>query len=160
MSKHSRIKEAKKYREARNEVLKSDDPTIWIDRDGGEVSLGMLMKDIDLYIYSSLMMDDNPLRHLRRSFPDFEWKFYEGNNMGEAVRSLVSADYIWMRWFGSILDDFITATQKGRKNPRVLCYREKDEYSAAKYSARLKAQVPGIRFVVNGSDTDMGTVID
>jgi hypothetical protein len=158
MSKQGRLKEAKLYRVARNEVLMSDHPEIWIGRDGIEVSLGMLMHDVDRYIYESLHMDDNPLRYLRRAFPDFIWNFHESHDERQGVRIIAAADYIWMRSFGMVFDDLITATRKSGGKPRVLCYKPHNEDQ--EWVAPLRVLLPKIRFVVDGDATDAGTIIE
>ena len=159
MSKQNRLKEAKLYHIARNEVLKSNDPERWIYRDGMEVSLGILMSDIHDYIEASLVMGNNPLQYLRRHFPDFVWKFHEDKSELDAVNILAGADYIWLRCFGSLIDEFITATQVDRKSRRTLCYRPRKEDNKS-WTAVMKLRVPTIRFVVNGDEFDANTIID
>ncbi len=165
MSKQNRLREAKMYREARNEVLKSEDPEIWIDRDGMAISLGILMDDIHEYIYAVFHMDDNPLRHLRRSFPDFVWKYYEGDDESEAIRIIKNADYIWLRSFGGLKDGIVTATKFDARMPWVLCFRphgrnREDEVHSCLLRDNIRLKVPEVRFVVNGTKTDANTVFE
>ncbi len=158
MSKQRRLFEAELYRVARTQVLKSNDPEIWIHRDGLEMSLGIVMDEIHDYIQASLLLDDNPLRYLRQSFPDFVWKFHEGDDGFEAARIIATTDYVWMRFFGSLREGFISATQTDKKKPRVLCYKpeEVEEW----VNAKMKTFVPKIRFVVNGNEKIANTIIE
>ncbi len=160
-NKERRLKEAKICREMRNEVLLNDESDMWIHRDGEEMSLGMAMDDVHEYIYASLNMDDNPLRHLRHHFPGFNWKFYEGVSRGKLSSILRTADYIWIP--GLFIDEeIIVAQQIGRAIPRVLCYLSKTgEYSGWNRSSsqELSSLVPHVRFVMNGDDKGMDTII-
>ncbi|MBX4206594.1 hypothetical protein KW784_02290 [Candidatus Parcubacteria bacterium] len=158
MSKQGRLKEAALYHAARNEALKSDDLEIWIVRYGFEMSLGRAMDEINEYIYASLHMHDNPLRYLRRYFPDFTWKFHEDHDEAQAARIIAESDYIWLHCFGLINDNFITAIRKNGEKPRVLCYRPQKE--SDEWVGRLKKKVPAIRCVADGDDTDANTLIE
>lgn len=145
MSKQARLKEAEQYLVARRKVLSSDNPGVWIHRDGIDEWLGSVMNDIQNYMDASFMMDDNPLRYLRRCFPNFVWTFHECQDEKKAASQILSADYIWLKNFGFVGDCFITATEKNRKKHRVLCYQSKrDDVESVE---RLKLLVPGIRFV-------------
>ena len=160
-SKERRQREAKLYHEARKEVLASDDPEIWINRDGLEMSLGIALDGIYNYIDSCLWMDDNPLRYLRRYFPGFTWKFHEDVRVDDLTSVLDSADYIWVTGL-EVGDGFITATQISGVKPRMLCFLSRTgNYSGWNTMIKrdLRMWVPNIRFVEDGSDKDANTII-
>lgn len=160
-SKEMRIREGKLYNGLMNEVLEGDDPEVWIDRHGMEMSLGMAMGNISDYIESCYWMQDNPLRHLRKSFPYFTWKFHEDVSQARLASVLGVADYIWVG--GLVVGDaFVTATQVRDAKPRGLCFLPKiNEHCGWNRMIRrdLSLVVPGIRFVQDGNDKDANTVI-
>lgn len=158
-TKHERklrkVASQRRWRESYNEVLLSEDPEIWIDDDewGFEQSLGMAMEDFFQYIRACYFVDTNPLSHLRKYCPDFKWEFHESLREEKIPIALGSVDYIWT---GMGSDTYITATQIGRENPRVLCYRPKKEYYEAD---KLKKVFPIVRLVMDGDEENAGTII-
>ncbi len=160
-SKEMRLRDAKLYQEAMNEALASRDPEIWISRHGLEMSLGIAMDGISEYIDACFWLDDNPLRHLRRHFPGFTWKFHEDVAKNKLASVLGVADYIWVTGL-EIGDGFVTATQMGGNKPRVLCFLpEKSEHSGWNQTIRtdLSTYVPGILFVLNGNNKIVNTIV-
>jgi hypothetical protein len=157
MSKAYRENQAVLYRVARNEVLKSDNPEIWIDRDGLEESLGYTMNAVHKYIMECFNMDDNPLRFLRRYFPDFKWEFCENDRMEKLLPKIRTADYVWVTGPDLFFSEgIITATQIGRTIPRILCYKPEK----GRWTDELKTLLPAIRFVIDGSKGYADTIIE
>ncbi len=160
-NKEMRLREAKLYQGLMNEILTGKDPEVWIDRHGIEMSLGIAMYHISEYIDACFWLDDNPLRHLRKQFPSFIWKFHKNVNPNKLAPILVCADYIWVTGL-EVGDEFVTATQIEREKPRVLCFLpEKNEYSGWNnmIRKRLNRVVPDIRFIKNGDDRVANTII-
>lgn len=160
-SKEMRIREGKLYNGLMNEVLMGDDPEVWINRHGMEMSLGIAMEGISNYIEACYWVNDNPLRHLRRSFPDFIWKFHEDVSRTKLASVLGVVDYIWVGGL-EVGDAYVTATQVRNAKPRVLCFlNETGDHSGWNQVVRrdLSPSVPGIRFVEDGNDKDANTVI-
>jgi len=112
----------KKIDSLRNKILLSDDP-LTIHRDmRTDEHLGNVMYDIMGYIHHGYEMNDNPLEHLRRTFPRFKWNSHEVNGEEALVRIVLKADYVW----GVDLNDdwssgLITAKQVGRQVARKIC---------------------------------------
>ncbi len=161
-SKEMRLRDAKLYQGLMNEVLTSNDPGIWIDQHGMEMSLGIALDGISDYIDACFWMNDNPLRHLRRYFPGFIWNFHEDIKRNDLALVLGNADYIWVTGL-EVGDGFVTATHVGRiRKPRVLCFLpEKSEHSGWNQVIRrdLRNNVPGILFVLNGNNKIADTII-
>ena len=166
-SKEMRLRDAKLYQEAMNEALTSDDPEIWISRHGLEMSLGIAMDGISDYIDACFWLVDNPLRHLRKHFPGFMWKFHEDVRKDEFASVLGVVDYIWVTGL-EIGDGFVTATQfrrtkhLGPQKRRTLYFLpEKSEHSGWNQTIRkdLSSYVPGILFVLNGNNKIASTII-
>jgi hypothetical protein len=146
----------KQWQASYNEVLLSEDPEIWIDYEqlGFEQSLGMALEEFFQYIRACYFLDSNPLSHLRKYCPGFTWRFYEDVPDEKIANILGCVDYIWM---GLGHNSFVTATQVGRKNPRILCYRPK---SGECYEAdKLKRVLPTVRFVINGDEETADTIV-
>lgn len=156
-----KLEERRDYRKARTIILKSNDPFMWVEEGGAETELWETMEGIYQYIKASLYMDDNPLRHLRKYFPDFEWKFYKMAGLEELAPIIAKADYIWNTHddiFGS--EGIVTATEKGRPDPRAMLYRHESEPSRPvqdKENLKLRGMFPNIKFV--HSELGPGTVI-
>lgn len=125
------------------------------------MSLGIAMDGISEYIDACFWLNDNPLRHLRKHFQGFTWKFHEDVSRNKLVSVLGAADYIWVTGL-EIGDGFVTATQIGGTKPRVLCFLpEKSEHSGWNQTIRkdLSSYVPGILFVLNGNNKIADTII-
>jgi len=160
-SKAMRLRERSSYREAVNEVFVSEDPGIWIDRDGLEMSLGMAMDDVFNYITACFWMYDNPLSHLRRFLPGFIWKFQEDVGQDKFASVLGTVDYIWVIGL-EVGSGFVTATQIHGDEPCIFCFLSKSgEYSGWNRMIRdsLRDSVPSIRFVQNGTEGDASTIL-
>ncbi len=161
-SKKKRLKEAKLYQQVTNEALSCDDPEVWIDRYGMEMSLGVAMDDISEYIDACFRINENPLRHLRRYFPGFAWKFHEDVYEEKLASILKAVDYVWVTGLFSVGEGFVTATQIQGEKLRVLCFlASQREYSGWNSMIRkeLKSCVPEIRFVENGNKEVVNTIL-
>jgi hypothetical protein len=144
------------WRKSYNDVLLSEDPHIWLDDENGfdfEQSLGMAMEDFFQYIRACYFIDANPLPHLRKYCPKFKWEFHRDVSLEKIPIVFGSVDYIWT---GEDFDTYITATQIGRNSPRVLCYHPKKIVIQAH---KLKEVFPIVRFVSDGNEETVGTVI-
>lgn len=140
----------------------SEDPTVWIEEGGAETELCDTMEDIYQYIQRVLHMDDNPLRHLRKYFPDFEWKFYKIEKLEKLAPVIAKADYIWSSHdYLFFSEGIVVATQRRRATPRVLLYRPdaSDDMKSSQDEENIKLArlIPSIRFVYG--ENGVGTVI-
>ena len=145
-------KDQKAWQDVRNGALLSEDPEKDFETDEFCEQIGHVLGDIYKYIFHAYNMDDNPLRHLRKYFPRFKWEYHQPADMRELFRIVTTSDYVWLERgpSSSWQDCIITAQQKGRKKPRVLCYCDDD---ANDWPTELKT-IGGARFViVQGGDT-------
>ena len=148
-------------RKARTMVLKSDDPFILVEVGGIEDELWQVMEDIYQYIKHVFNMNDNPLRHLRKCFPDFKWEFHKVAGLEKLAPIIANADYIWSTYEDIFFSEgIITAIETGRSNPRAFLYRHESEQfrlMQLKENIKLRSFFANIQFVYN--DFRLGTVI-
>lgn len=158
MLKSMRLRDATLYKVARTEVLLSDDPELWITRDGLEMTLGICMQDIQEYVKASFNIDTNPLTFLRVNFPDFVWSFHEDKNKGQLARIFGRSDYIWFPYWMELIEGVVTATQRGVGSNRRLCFLPSQEKGSGLHM-RIADTFPGLKFVLNGDDGFADTII-
>jgi len=90
--------ERQMLREVRNEVLNSSDPykIIYRKKEGHEESLFSTMTDIAEMIEHDFDLDQNPLSHLRRYFPGYEWKLINPKRPTILLTYISLCDYAWL----------------------------------------------------------------
>jgi hypothetical protein len=133
---------------------------VWIEVGGAETELCETMEGIYQYIQSVLYMDDNPLRHLRKYFPDFVWKFHKIENLEKLAPIIAEADYIWSSHdYIFFSEGIVIARRKCGSIPKVLLYRPDTDRKDSQDEENLKLMriIPHIRFVYG--ENGVGTVI-
>lgn len=110
---------------SRNEALKMENLLgAEVQADGYEQTLGTTFQDMCEYIEHCLDFEDNPLRHLRQYFPDFEFTFHDPENKEDVVGIVKNVDFVvpdsistpdWSM-------GFYTLTRKNTKDRKKVCF--------------------------------------
>jgi hypothetical protein len=112
--------------EARNAALVLDDPmgSVNIPGDGWEETLGTTLQDICKYIEGCLEFSNNPLTHLRRYFPDFDWAFHRPETEKEVAKIIKNVDYALPEstGFSDWSMGIFTATHKKCRARKKICF--------------------------------------
>ncbi|OGZ57152.1 MAG: hypothetical protein A3G60_00940 [Candidatus Ryanbacteria bacterium RIFCSPLOWO2_12_FULL_47_9c] len=108
--------------------------------------IGKTMERIQDLLTSCYEFDFSPLGHLRKYFPEFEWKFidyfHEPELSPERTLSaaITSADYLWTVFN----DTFVVATRKSiTGKPHRICWERKEGLSPDSEWARLVKRAGG-----------------
>ncbi len=92
MSKEDRV-----CKELRNKVLMEGNPgTQLFGKGGQEQHLGLVINDIQRLLDGCFDFNLNPLSHLRKYFPDFDWKGWRPQTEREVATIASDSDYIWV----------------------------------------------------------------
>jgi len=70
--------------------------------EGGDLDLSDLLSEIHTFLLVNFKWDNNPLRHFRKYFPEFDWKYYNfgstayiGSRDADERLIVRTASYIW-----------------------------------------------------------------
>jgi hypothetical protein len=108
---------------SRNRALKTADLNLVAVRGNVEESVDSTLTDIGLYIQWCHEFSCPPLPHLRKYFPDFEWKFHEVETATQVARIIEKVDYAILEGNGSDWSmGFYTATQKDNRGKKKICF--------------------------------------
>lgn len=111
---------------ARNAVLKMKDPLgslpVKTKLYSDDATLSDVLYAVVEYIYHCLDFGDNPLPHLRRYFPDFDWAFHKPSTVEEVARVGKDVDYILAGLYSDWGEGLFTATRKNAKEKKKICF--------------------------------------
>lgn len=111
--------------EARNAALDLKDPMGSVDcGDGSEETLGSTLQDICGYIHECLQWSANPLTHLRRYFPKYDWAFHRPKTKEETAKIVSKADYTLPEatGFTDWSMGMFTVTHKTSQSKKKICF--------------------------------------
>lgn len=90
-------------------------------------NLGEVMEEIQQLLDAAYLLDSNPLMHLRKYFPEFNWQSHSSPT--EKYKDIIrGADYVWRvecNGIGGGFGKYVTATERSKTGRRRICYSAK-----------------------------------
>lgn len=110
--------------------------------------LGATLSDIQDYIFHCYDLGDNPLRHLRKTFPNFEWSLERPRTDVELYNLAHESDYLFLRSNTDWTSGVVRVAWRSGGRPHSICYLVEDGGPAMyKWAKILSHAVSRVRFV-------------